>query len=205
MKLPVIHPPFEPKRDRTIAGILLAAGTSSRFGDTNKLLTTINGTPIVCLAAHSLVESLVDQTLVVLGYEAARVRSVLSDFDVEFVENPAYAEGQATSVATAVRTVTAEVDAAVFALGDMPFVETASINSLIEAYLADAGNILAAAVDGERGNPVLFDARYFAQLQDVDGDTGGRRLILESPDSKLVETGDPGVRRDIDVPTDLED
>lgn len=200
----VIEPPFEPKRDRTVAGILLAAGTSTRFGETNKLLATVDGTPLVRLAAQSLRNSLVDQTVAVTGYEAARVEGVLVDLEIDFVKNPAYEQGQATSVAAGITAVRAEVDAAVFALGDMPFVATASIDKLIQAYLAGEGDVLAAAVDGERGNPVLFDARYFDALEDVDGDTGGRQLLLENPDSKLVETGDPGVKRDIDVPSDLQ-
>lgn len=200
----VIEPPFEPKRDRRIAGLLLAAGTSTRFGETNKLLASVDGTPLVRLAAQSLRNSLVDRTVVVTGYEAEQVERVLEDLGIDFVENLGFEQGQATSVATGVTAVRDEVDAAVFALGDMPFVATASINKLIQAYLADEGDLLAAAVDGARGNPVLFDARYFDALENVEGDTGGRQLLLESSDSRLVETGDPGVRKDVDAPSDLE-
>jgi molybdenum cofactor cytidylyltransferase len=94
-------------------------------------------------------------------------------------------------------------DAAVIGLGDMPFVRPQTIRLLDRAFRAGVGDPLAAAVDGERGNPVCFGERWFADLCDVDGDIGGRWLLLEAPDAALVETGDQGVRRDVDRPEDL--
>ena len=91
-----------------------------------------------------------------------------------------------------------------FALGDMPDVVPSSVDALIDAYGAGAGDALAAAHEGERGNPVLFDARHFDDLADVDGDVGGREILLDGDASALVETGDPGVVRDVDVPGDLD-
>ena len=62
---------------------------------------------------------------------------------------------------------------------------------------------LAAAHDGRRGNPVLFDRRFFDDLTRVDGDIGGREILLESDASACVDVPDGGVRRDIDEPEDF--
>jgi molybdenum cofactor cytidylyltransferase len=207
----VVDPPSEKTddggepvgRDATVVGVLLAAGTSSRFGDRNKLLAEVDGTPVVRRAAETLIDSRVDAVTVVVGHEADRVRAALSGLDVTIVGNPDYRAGQSTSVRAGVEAVRDRADAAVFALGDMPFVAPAAVDALVEAYLAGAGDALAVACDGERGNPALFDARHFDRLAGVRGDTGGRAILRE--EGVLVETGDPGVRRDVDTPEDLPD
>jgi len=206
---PVVEPPFEPgddvpSRDARVAGVLLAAGTSSRYGEANKLLSTVEGEPMVHRAARTLLAAGLDPVVVVLGHEADRVREALADLDVAFVENPDYADGQATSVGAGVAALPDDVNAAVFALGDMPWVRTATIDRLVAAYRAGAGTALAAAFEGTRGNPVLWDADHFDALAGQSGDVGGRDLLLSTAGAALVETGDPGTRRDVDRPADLD-
>ena len=188
-----------------VAGVLLAAGTSSRYGSENKLLATLEGEPIVRHAARTLVHSSVDPVVVVLGHEADRVQDALEGLAVNPVVNEAYDTGQASSLRAGIEAVSdcSDIDAVLVALGDMPFVAPETIETLVAAYAADAGEALAAAFDGTRGNPVLFDARFFDALTDVDGDIGGRKLLLESDSGALIEVDDPGVRRDVDVPDDL--
>lgn len=201
--LPVVDLPDRSatEADARTAGVLLAAGTSSRFGDANKLLVEVDGEPIIRRAARSLVDSALDPVVVVLGYEADRVRDALGDLPVSVVENPDYAAGQASSVRTGVDAVAEEsVDAVLIALGDMPDVSTDTIDALVAAYDAGVGDVLAAAYEGRRGNPVLFDASFFDALGDLSGDVGARSILLES--GTCVETGDPGVLRDVDEPGD---
>lgn len=190
--------------DRRVAGVLLAAGTSSRFGEANKLLAALDGEPVVRHAARTLLDPAagLDRVVAVVGHEADRVRAALPD-GLAVVENPNYERGQATSVQAGVEAVR-EADAAVFALGDLPRVRPETVGLLVRAFRAGLGDPLAAACEGRRGNPVLFGARHFDALADVAGDTGGRRILLESDDAALVETGDPGVLRDVDTPEDLE-
>ncbi|WP_144901412.1 nucleotidyltransferase family protein [Halobellus captivus] len=211
--LPLVSPPFDERtrdsgRDRPrVAGILLAAGTSSRFGDRNKLLAMLDGEPIVRHAARTLLESGLDPVVVVVGHEAERVATALDGLGVSFVTNDDYATGQASSVRTGIQTLLeaeSPVDAAVLALGDMPFVAPETIETLVDAYVAGVGDALAAAHNGVRGNPVLFDRRFFGGLADISGDVGGREILLRSGAGARVAVPDPGVRRDIDEPTDLD-
>lgn len=209
MTLSVVDPPAGRTHEATVAGVLLAAGTSTRFGEANKLLADVDGQPMVRRSAAALLDADLDRILVVVGHEAGAVRDALSGFDVAFVENPAYEAGQATSVRAAVAALgdgddAAAVDAAVFALGDMPFVAPGSVTALVAAYEAGAGSALAAGVDGDRGNPVLFDRAHFSALSAMDGDTGGRAVLLSAEDAAVVETGDPGVRRDVDRPSEMD-
>ena len=200
--LPVVEPPFEVPADAAegrVAGVLLAAGSSSRYGGANKLLEPVDGEPMVRRAARTLLDAGLDPVVVVLGHEADRLHEALAGL----VENPHYASGQSTSVAAGVAALGGTVKAAVFALGDMPWVSEATVRTLVAAYRAGAGTALAAANEGDRGNPVLWDARHFDALAGQDGDVGGRDLLLEIDGAALVQTGDPGVRRDVDRPDDL--
>lgn len=223
--LPVVDPADlgPPTRSGPVVGVLLAAGDSQRFGDRNKLLVDVDGgertggsratsdrrsdsEPMARRAARSLVDAELERVIAVVGYEADRVREALAGLDVQTVENPDYAEGQSTSLAVGTRAAREAGAAAVcYALGDMPWVEPATVDALVQAYLADAGDPLAAAYRGDRGNPTLFDARHFDALEDVEGDVGGREILLTDDRAALVETGDPGVRRDVDERSDLDE
>ena len=208
--LPIVSPPpiertLEGEDTRpAVAGVVLAAGTSSRFGEGNKLLARHDGRPLVEHTVETLLAAPVDPVVVVLGHEADRVVAALDGLPVECVENRAFAAGQATSLATGIDALAGrDVDAAVIALGDMPFVQPTTVSALVAAYADGAGDALAAAYRGERGNPVLFDRRHFPALRDVEGDVGGRHILLEGEHSALVDVDDPGVRRDVDEQGDL--
>lgn len=191
--------------DATVAGVVLAAGTSRRFDGANKLLAELDGQPIVRHAVRSLVAADVafDPLVAVVGHDAGAVRAALADTDADVVDNPEYAAGQATSMRAGLAAA-GDADAALFALGDMPFVLPRSVEGLVRAYRAGVAEALAAAYAGDRGNPVLFGRVNFGALADVEGDTGGRAVLLDGEDGTLVETGDPGVLVDVDEPADLE-
>jgi molybdenum cofactor cytidylyltransferase len=208
-ELPVVDPGDDSPdaaegAEPAVAGVLLAAGRGSRFDAGNKLLATLDGDPVVRHAARRLVGAGLDPLLAVVGYESDRVAAALDGLPFRIVENPAYDAGQSTSVRAAVAALPRQVDAAVFALGDMPRVEPASVRALVDVYRTGEWTALAAAVDGQRGNPVLFDRTRFGALRDVSGDRGGREVLLAGRRTALVETGDRGVRRDVDRPGDLD-
>jgi molybdenum cofactor cytidylyltransferase len=205
--LPIVSPPDcqQSPSSVTIAGIVLAAGTSSRFGDENKLLADINGTTVLSQSVQALIDSKVDIIYVVTGNEHHRVKDAIGHLDVQISTNEEYEQGQATSIRTGIRAVRqhASVDAVLISLGDMPFVTSSTINRLIATYQLGVAGITVAGYQGHRGNPVLFDTSYLESLASICGDTGARHFILESNDAVLVETEDPGVVRDIDTHGDL--
>ncbi len=188
----------------SVGGVLLAAGTGTRFEGGNKLLVELDGVPVVRRAARTLVDSPVDEVVAVLGHEAGAVESALAGLDVAVRHNEDYGEGQHTSVAAGVAAARGRGwDAAVFALGDMPAVASETVETLVGAYTAGGGSVLAPAYEGTRGNPALFDSQHFEALADVTGDRGGRDIVEDV--GTLVAVGDPGVRQDIDRRSDLPD
>lgn len=188
-----------------IGGVLLAAGPGERFDGPFKLLQPVHSEPMVRKAAAALVESSLSASVAVVGHETDAVREALGDLDVETVENPNYRDGQSKSVHLGVEMARErDWDAIVFGLGDMPFVTPETVDLVAQTYREGHGSIVAAGFEGKRGNPTLFDAAYYPDLMAVTGDTGGRPVLMSSPDVALVETGDPGVLRDIDTRDDYE-
>ncbi|WP_254533725.1 nucleotidyltransferase family protein [Natrinema gelatinilyticum] len=203
--LPVIDPrPVDDiEREVAVHGVVLAAGTSDRYGSKNKLLESIDGDPLICRSVESLVDTSLEAVTVVLGHDSDRIRSALCAYDVDYRYNESYESGQSTSVRTGVAAARdRDADAVLFALGDMPAVSPSTVEVLVGAYRSGRGSALTAGYDGTRGNPVLFDSRHFDALDSVTGDIGGRDVLRNASDGAIVETGDPGVLRDIDRPGD---
>lgn len=205
--LPVIQPnDLSPPSRRTgeVVGVILAAGGSTRFGDANKLLTRIDGEPMVARSVDTFLESDLPSVLAILGDDAASVSAALADAAVETIHNDRWEDGQSTSVIAGLRgAMERDATAVVFGLGDMPWVRPRTVNVLLEAYAATEAPVIAAAHQGRRGNPVLFTDATFDRLLGISGDTGGREVLLGCDDAVAIETGDPGVHRDVDHRDDL--
>ncbi|HJQ58017.1 MAG TPA: nucleotidyltransferase family protein, partial [Vineibacter sp.] len=190
--------------------LVLAAGRSSRMGGPNKLLAEIGGKPMVAQVVRAALDSQAISVTVVLGHMAREVRAAVASLDaaaakVTFVENPDYASGLSTSLRAGLATLPADVDGVLVCLGDMPAVAAAQLDKLIAAYNPIEGRaICVPTVGGKRGNPILWDRRFFAEMAGVSGDTGARHLIGEHADLVCeVDIGSDSVLIDLDTPEAL--
>jgi molybdenum cofactor cytidylyltransferase len=191
--------------NRQVAAVILAAGRSSRMGGPNKLLAELNGKPLVRIVAEQALASRAGPVIVVTGHQADAVRQVLAGLDVQFVANPDYVDGLASSVKAGVAAVPDQADGVVVCLGDMPLVNAGLIDRLIEAFAPDAGALIAMPVsEGRRGNPVLWSRRFFAELMTLDGDVGARHLIAKHSEAVAeVMVDGQAAFMDIDTPEAL--
>ena len=190
-----------------VVALVLAAGQSRRMGGPNKLLQEIEGVPLVRRMVDVAAASACDGVLVVTGHEAARVESVLPRNGVETAHCQDYAAGLSASLRAGIAALPEECDAVVVCLGDMPRVSSVHIDRLIAAYDPLQGRaVCVPTFRGKRGNPVLWDRRFFAELMDLKGDVGARHLIGEYAHVVFeVAMGDEGVLTDVDTPQALQD
>lgn len=181
-----------------IAGLLLAAGRSSRFG-ADKLLALVDGAPVLFWSASTLAAD-VDALFLVVPPDAASLVLALGGVNAVTVEHARRDDGLASSIRAGLAALPEQVEAVVIALGDQPFVAPGVVRRLRERW--SAGDVTAVAPryrDG-RGHPVLFGRSAFAALRALEGDAGARTL-LESlgPRLALVDV-DEAMPADVDTP-----
>src|SRR6202451_3305416 len=177
----------EPEKGRAIAGVVLAAGRSSRMGGPNKLLAEIGGKPLVRIVVDAVLASRARPVIVVTGHQRDKVEAVLAGLPVKFVHNPHFADGLGTSLKAGIAALgglPAEADGAIVCLGDMPQVDAALIDRLIGAFDPEKGALVVVpSIEGNRGNPVVWSRRFFTDLMTVEGDVGARYLIGRHPEA----------------------
>jgi molybdenum cofactor cytidylyltransferase len=188
-----------------IAAIVLAAGQSRRMGSVNKLLAEVDGKPMVSHVLDSLAASQAKPITVVTGHDYAAVEKALPKRGFTLTHNPDYASGLSSSLRRGLAALPENIDGVLVCLGDMPRVSPTVIDRLIAAFNPTEGRAICVPTwQGKRGNPVLFARRFFAEMQDIAGDTGARALIGEHAETVCeVAMDDDAVLLDIDTPEAL--
>lgn len=188
-----------------IAALILAAGRSSRMGTLNKLLIIIDGKPMVRHVVDAVAAAAAAPLIVVTGHQHDQVQAALSGLPVTFIHNASYADGLSTSLKRGLAALPRQIDAVLICLGDMPLVTSTQINRLIAGFNpAEGRGIVVPTWRGKRGNPVLWDKRYVAEMLDLAGDAGARHLIGAYPEAVVeIEMEADSVLTDIDTPQAL--
>jgi CTP:molybdopterin cytidylyltransferase MocA len=198
----------------TVAGVLLAAGEGSRFGQP-KALVELNGQTLAERGVGLLRAGGADPILVVTGAVPLELDGTLT------VDNPQWRTGMGSSLRAALQALTGagagpgagagagagsgrDVGAVVVALADQPLVGAEAVARLIAAYRAGA-SVVVAAYDGRPRNPVLLAREHWPEvIATATGDQGARTFLRTRPELvTLVECGDTGRPDDIDTPADL--
>jgi molybdenum cofactor cytidylyltransferase len=195
-----------PATDTKLKIVLLAAGRSTRMGNTNKLTILYRGKPLVRHVAEAAVAAGIGEVIVVTGHDAEAVAEAIEGLPVRIIHNPRFAEGFSTSLLTGVHAAGEDVGGVVVALGDMPMVPSPVFRRLAAVFAEHPeAKAVVPTFLGERGNPVLIGRSLFGALQSLQGDVGARRLI-EAAGQDVVEVpvDDAGVQRDFDTPEALQ-
>ncbi len=188
--------------ERGVAGIVLAAGSSTRMGR-NKLLLDVDGETLVRRAVRLAGEAGLDPVILVTGRFREAVEREVADLDCAPTFNPDHETGIQTSVACGVAAVPADCDAAVVMLPDMPFVTARMVRTLVERR-AETGAPLVVSRYGEvNAPPILYDRGLFAEISRMRAGCG--REVVRRHHERAVHVEWPVDRlRDLDRPDDYE-
>ena len=195
------------RRAPRIAALVLAAGRSTRFGGgQNKLMAELGGEPLVRRTVQAVLASRARPVIVVTGHERERVEGAVQGLDIGTVHNPDFAAGLSASLKAGLRALPRDIDGVVVCLGDMPAVPGGLVDKLIAGLAPKEGrSIIVPVHGGKRGNPVLFAARYIAEMRDVEGDIGAKQIIGRYAEEVTeVEAGSDAIFADVDTPEALE-
>ncbi len=198
-------------RGDALVGLVLAAGASRRMGpDRNKLLEEVDGGPVVARVVSALREGGVERVVVVLGYEAERVRAALAGAATEFVHNEGWEQGMGTSLAAGAASLLSEdsehLAGVVVTVGDLPALRAAHVRAVVEGDALGPVSIRVPTHAGRDGHPVVFGAAHLPALAALEGDRGARSILdANTCDVERVAVDGDGTLRDVDTPDALEE
>jgi len=183
-------------KGQTVAGIILAAGGSSRFGEIKQLLPWRDKNLTNTIIETALLANL-DPIIVVLGANADVIHATIEDPGVQVVVNQDWEKGQSTSLKAGLKAIDKPVQGAVFLLCDQPQISVILISGVVEEGLRN-GKVVVPVIDDRRANPVFFPASCFTLFEKLEGDVGGRQIVGDCPHTTLPWLDD-WMARDIDT------
>lgn len=179
-----------------LAGIVLAAGRSTRFGGDKLLHALPDGTPMA-LASASALRAVLPRTVAVVGAHNPALAALFAAHGMETTIAEDADSGMGASLAAGIA-ATADAGGWLVALGDMPYILPQTVARVADALRAGA-RLAAPAYQGRRGHPVGFSARFRADLLALRGDEGARSILLRHAGELVrLDCGDPGVLMDVD-------
>ena len=174
-----------------IAGLLLAAGSSTRMGSPKQLLD-VQGVTLLERILNEALKSELDKIILILGHQSKEIKKALGQIIVHkklrVIENPRYRQGISSSITTSLSEVEDNYDHVMILLADLPHVTSRLINLLIHRYLESRLPIGAIQVKSKRSHPVIFGRPLYNELRKLQGDMGARALFQKYGDRAcLVE------------------
>ncbi len=180
-----------------ISGIVLAAGTSSRFGRTKQLIE-IEGKSLVQHAVDAA--AALDEVIVVVGHDAERVTHAVHG--ARIVTNPNYEAGQSTSLVAGLRSADPRCAAAIVLLADQPHITASHVRALADAFASSGSPIVRLRFRNGPG-PALLARGVWPLVETMTGDIGARALIEQHPELIQDVAIDEDAPPDVDTPDDL--
>jgi molybdenum cofactor cytidylyltransferase len=186
-----------------IAGLILAAGESSRMG-TPKATLAYRGRTFLDWIVETLRSAGLERIVVVLGHRAEEIQPRVKSEAIEVIINPDYRSGQTSSFQEGLRALTAEdLEAVLLCLVDHPAVSAGTARGIVTAFRESDAPVVIPTYHGRRGHPVLIARRLFDELLGLTGDAGADSVVRRyRPATQYVEVEDEGVVIDVDDPED---
>ena len=176
-----------------ISAILLAAGESKRMNGENKLLKKINDKPLISHSVTNILESSIDELIIVIGHEAKKIKQTIKkNKKIKFVFNNKYKTGMASSIIEGLKNLPLNTKSFFICLGDMPAINKNVYNQLIKEIKNN--EIVVPTYKKKQGNPVLFSSSFKEKIMIIKGDSGAKK-ILEKNKERIFnfEIDDKGI------------
>jgi molybdenum cofactor cytidylyltransferase len=184
------------------AVIILAAGSSRRFGTDNKLLANFRGKPLLSHVMGVVSGLPVAQKLLVTGHDRHAVAGLGEAFGILPIHNDQHLAGMGTSIACGVRNLASGVAAVFIVPGDMPLIAPDDFLKLA-ALLRTPETICRPQFEDRPGHPVLFARAYFPALARLQGENGAQDVIRAAGHHlATIEQANPDTTYDVDMLSD---
>lgn len=182
--------------------MLLAAGSSSRFGSP-KQLADIAGRPMLARTLDTVLQlERRHPVTVVLGADAELLEPLVRNASAHVAFNADHAQGLASSIRAGLAQAPFDARGALIALADQVAVTADDLRLLVSRWEQQPDRIVAALYDDTIGVPAIFPADLFRELAELQGDRGARVVLLRYPE-RVIGVPMPSAAQDIDTPGDL--
>lgn len=194
---------YAKKKDKNmIAGILLAAGNSSRMGEPKALLSC-QGLTFVDSILNKLAEINCNPVITILGSSGELIRRQTKVDSFQCYNNPNTELGQLSSLKIAIEKLPEHTKGFILTLVDHPLVKLETYQALYQTAEDNPDCIIIPRFGGRRGHPVYFGKRFFKSLLEAPLNKGARTVVYENIEGvKYIEVDDEGILRDIDTKED---
>jgi molybdenum cofactor cytidylyltransferase len=184
-----------------VAGVVLAAGASTRMGE-NKLLLRLEGQTLLRRVVTRAVAAGLEPVLVVVGHERERAEREIEGLRCRAVFNADYARGQHTSFRAGIAEVPEDAAAAVVLLADMPRVTSEMIASLVSRWRETKAPLVVSEYGGVQAPPTLYGRSLFPEIL-AGGEGCGREIVRRHRSEACTVAWPAASLADVDVPADL--
>ena len=182
-----------------IKKIILAAGSSKRYGKTNKLVQIFQDKPIIKHVIDVLLEENDPKDLlVVVGHEKSKIINLINNPNIKIVNNKDYEKGIGTSISCAMRHLEDYIQGVMIIPADMPFISKVDLRNLENKFIKlNSTKVVFPKHESSLGNPVILPKSYFDILKNLKADEGARSQIK----NKDYVTVNAGIGTTLDIDT----
>jgi len=183
-----------------IAGVLLAAGGSSRLGFPKQLIQ-FQGTALIRHIISVIHEGGITDLFVVLGAYFDQIEEEVKGC-AHIIHNPNWEAGLSTSIKCAIEVINDNYDAAIIFIVDQPFLDAQLIRRLLAVVNITEADIIATRAAGQLTPPVLYRRAIFSELMSLKGNSGGK-VIVQKGQTTWIDWPDREFLFDIDTLEDI--
>ena len=190
---------------KSIKKIVLAAGSSNRFGPENKLLSTINDKALISHTIDILIKTFImDDIIIVLGHDYQTVLKLINNSEIRYIKNKHFKNGIGTSISAGMNEIDSNTFGVMIIPGDMPFLQQQDLTQLQNKFIElNYSKVVCPQYNSIVGNPIILPKSYFEILKTLKYDFGARKL-LKNKDLVFVKTSIT-TTFDIDTTSDLKE
>lgn len=176
--------------------VVMAAGNARRFGE-NKLAAELDGRSLIRRALEAIPTETFDSVVVVTQYP--EIAALAEEFRFTAVKNEHPDFGISHTIRMGLSGLT-DCDGVLFLVSDQPLLRRESVAELVRFWKTQPEKIAALGHNGVRGNPCLFPARFFPELQNLREDRGGSTVIRRHEEDLVLLEADARELTDVDTP-----
>lgn len=197
--------------------VIIAAGRGKRFGGYPKILSDLNGKPIIHYVLNAALKSKAGNIFLVLGYNYKLINSALNIQNLTFrnnsltrepvnsltiLHNRNWYKGKSSSIKTAIKNISETSKGVLFLLGDMPYITSKMIKKAEKEFIKNnCRKIVYFGNKNNIGHPVIFPKKYFNELLKLKGEAGGKAIVRNNIKNAIsVGKFSKAIQKDIDIP-----